>query len=324
MGKFGNGPKGGSDGYQNHKCNAYFEEDAKLKLDKEDWERFRWYAERFNNHLRSRKFEQELLSKSDDARRHMQEQTPITWQASSFYVDALEQLVANRHVLMWSYVFGFFRPIKRPEINKQLFEHRQNEFERHTEILSQWIDNGKEEEEDKARHISENRLQVINDTKLCQNSLSSLLDVAANAFEPDKPSGGLRSSGSFATGRPLKKSGGARTKPARGTPALPAISDDEIRRRDEEERRNRHEAQLERQAREQRDRDRQAERDRARREEEEQLQKVMKESMKQVEPDEDELLRRAIAESMHESVPMTDEEREFQEALRLSLLEGQK
>lgn len=329
MSKFGGGAKGGSDGYTTHKCNTFYEEDSKLKLDKEDWERFRWYAERFNNHLRSRKFESEKLHNSDSARHLMQEQTAITWQASSFYAQAMDQLVQNRQILMWSYVFGFFRPIKRPEINKQLFEHRQNEFERHTEILSKWFDNGIEEEADSATYIANNRLQIINDTKLCQNSMSALLDVAANAFEPDRP--GLRSSGSFAissqgssSGRSLKKSGGPRGRRA----APPSLTDEEIRQREENDRRARREAELEREAQLARERERKAardaERERARLEEEEQLKKAMEASLNTVEPDEEELLRRAIAESMKgtPAPAMTDEEREFQEALRLSLLES--
>jgi hypothetical protein len=39
-------------------------------------------------------------------------------------------------VLMNSYIFGFYRPIQCPEVNKNLFEHRQNELERHTEQVS--------------------------------------------------------------------------------------------------------------------------------------------------------------------------------------------
>jgi hypothetical protein len=44
MGKFGQGADGDSSGYSNHKCNNFVEEDSKVKTDKEDWERYRWYV----------------------------------------------------------------------------------------------------------------------------------------------------------------------------------------------------------------------------------------------------------------------------------------
>jgi len=66
MGKFGGGALGGSDGYSSHKCNNYFKEDSKVQEDKDDWERFRWFSERYNNHERSRKIENELYRTSVD------------------------------------------------------------------------------------------------------------------------------------------------------------------------------------------------------------------------------------------------------------------
>jgi hypothetical protein len=85
---------------------------------------------------------------------------------------------------MWSYCFGYYRPLRRPEINKQLFEHRQSELERHCELLSKWVE--------KFEHITprtfttNDRITVINLTKLSLSSLHALLDVAVNAFEPDQ------------------------------------------------------------------------------------------------------------------------------------------
>lgn len=196
MGKFGSGAKGSSDGYSSHKCNGYYKEDDTLSFDREDWERFRWYSERFNNHQRSLNIEADILKGADQTRSQMLEEAAITWAATAFFIDALRQLILNRMSLMYSYVFGFFRPLRRREINKQLFEHRQNELERHTELLSKWFDN-KLEPEDAAREFVNRRLEIINDTKLCAASNKALLDVAANALEPERPTanrGALRRS----------------------------------------------------------------------------------------------------------------------------------
>jgi len=66
---------------------------------------------------------------------------------------------------MYSYVFGFYRPHRRPDINKSLFEHRQNELERHTEMLAHYFDH-KLEPDDAAREFSAKRLEMINLTKV--------------------------------------------------------------------------------------------------------------------------------------------------------------
>lgn len=67
---------------------------------------------------------------------------------------------------MYSYVFGFYRPLKRPDINKNLFEHRQNELERHTEMLARIFDHDMDVEEE-AQYFVERRLEIINLTKVC-------------------------------------------------------------------------------------------------------------------------------------------------------------
>jgi hypothetical protein len=350
MGKFGSGPKGSSDGYSSHKCNNYFKEDDKLSLDREDWERFRWYSERYNNHHRSQAIERKILESAKEARAMMQEQTSITWSATAFFEDALMQLITNRSSLMNSYVFGFFRPIRRPEINKQLFEHRQNELERHTEQLAKWFDH-KMEPEEAAKAFVESRLRIVNDTKLCAASNKALLDVAANALEPERrPSGGLRNSRDTVWGRSevivlrfgekltfffvvfLSKQGKTHgKKPKPGAPKEPPnfwntnpneVRPELTREQLDEAAERRAEALREEQRREVARR----EAEEARRKEQEELDRVLKESMKNAENDEDELLRRALEMSKAETKaasarPKTQEELDMEEAIRLSLMD---
>jgi len=61
--------------------------------------------------------------------------------------------------------------LHHPEIQKDLFEHRQNEFEIHTELLSKEL----EQPEDSMYH---NKAQIITIARLLDNSRSALLDVA--------------------------------------------------------------------------------------------------------------------------------------------------
>jgi hypothetical protein len=329
MGKFGSGERGSADGYSSHKCNNYFKEDDKLSLDREDWERFRWYSERYNNHQRSSNIEDNILKEADATRSMMQDETTITWAATSFYIDALKQLIANRASMMNSYVFGFFRPLRRPEINKQLFEHRQNELERHTEQLAKWFDN-KLEPEDNARELVANRLRIINDTKLCTASNKALLDVAANALEPEKrPSygGGLRTSREGSKVGRKTKHGPLLQQPAQGrgpnfwdqTPAAPERTREELDAAAE--------ARAEALRAEQQREVARREHEEARRREKEELDRVLNESMKNVQTDEDELLQRALALSKAESKaaasrPRAQEDLDMEEAIRLSLMDN--
>eukprot|EP01130_Rhizamoeba_saxonica_P010186 TRINITY_DN4173_c0_g1_i4.p1 TRINITY_DN4173_c0_g1~~TRINITY_DN4173_c0_g1_i4.p1 ORF type:complete len:566 (+),score=125.92 TRINITY_DN4173_c0_g1_i4:65-1762(+) len=173
MGKFGMGPLGDTSGYQNHNCNGYYVEDQEVKENREDFERFRHYAERHNNHSRSQRIERKLLDTSSEWRLNMQVIAGISWKSSSFYEEAIEQLLSNRNIIMNSYVLGYFRPINETHaINKNLFEHRQNELERHTEFLSGLLENKTIE------FICENQIAIINATKLAFNSCSAFLEVA--------------------------------------------------------------------------------------------------------------------------------------------------
>lgn len=181
MGKFGDGPLGSSSGYSTHQCNVFKEEDSKIKLDKDDWERFRWYAERYNTHVRSLKLEEKLKGTIDDICSQLQEKHALSSLASKFYVDAVSELIISRNIMSSSYIFGYYRAAQCPEIHKELFEHRQNELERHTEMLSNCIG-----ENPDAIRLVETRTQVINATRLVASSSRALLDVALNAIVEKK------------------------------------------------------------------------------------------------------------------------------------------
>ncbi len=111
MNKFGSGPKGGPDGYNTHRCNRPYEDDNAVMLKKEELQRFYWHGDRYNNHARSLALEQKLLANASDVVSALCREKGLSQQACKYYVNALKQLVANRHLLMQSYVFGYFRPL---------------------------------------------------------------------------------------------------------------------------------------------------------------------------------------------------------------------
>jgi len=178
MGKFGKGPLGDTSGYGNHKCNDYKQEDSAL-ADQDDWERFRWYSERYNTHMRSLQMEKKLNDSKASVMEQLQKVHNLSIATSQFYDTALHQLFISRSCVRNSYIFGYFRPTEFKEIHKELFEHRQNELERHVEILSSLV-------EAKVLEIFKNKIQVITTAKMVENSAKALLDVARNATVENK------------------------------------------------------------------------------------------------------------------------------------------
>jgi len=97
---------------------------------------------------------------------------------SHYYSEAISELILSRVIMRGSYIFGYFRPVECPEIHKELFEHRQNELERYTENLSQLLGEG----EPDLQKLYDNRLELLNVTKMVTSSWKALLDVAVNAI----------------------------------------------------------------------------------------------------------------------------------------------
>eukprot|EP01124_Arcella_intermedia_P024768 TRINITY_DN4251_c0_g2_i1.p1 TRINITY_DN4251_c0_g2~~TRINITY_DN4251_c0_g2_i1.p1 ORF type:complete len:734 (-),score=150.77 TRINITY_DN4251_c0_g2_i1:19-2220(-) len=177
MGKFGAGPLGDSSGYSTHKCNKFSVEDNQLKsTNAKDWERFRWYSERYHNHEKSSVFETKFSSTILEFREELIKHG-MSWSESSFYVDALSTLLSARHVLKGSYIFGFYRPTDCPHIHKELFEHLQRGLENHTEQLAQYLDG-----EDRIFKAITMKADILKATKLVEISYKGLLDVAINAI----------------------------------------------------------------------------------------------------------------------------------------------
>jgi len=146
-------------------------------LCKEELKRFQWYSERYNNHQKSKNQEKVLLLNSDTIVNDLIDYQKMSWMQAQFYVNALKQVLENRHLLKYSYVLGYFRPFQLPFINKNIFENLQQDLERHTEMLSNLCDN-------KAYFLHGNMQNVINQTKVAEKLKESLLNAASDWTHP--------------------------------------------------------------------------------------------------------------------------------------------
>lgn len=105
-------------GYSTHKCNGYYKEDSEVLDQVEQLKRFEWYSERYNNHAKSQKLEKNLLNASGETITTLIDEFGLSWIGCQFYLNAVQQLLKNRQTLKYSYVFGYFRPMMMPFVNK--------------------------------------------------------------------------------------------------------------------------------------------------------------------------------------------------------------
>jgi len=84
------------------------------------------------------------LENSESVVKKLVEQSGLSWISAQFYRKAIEQLLQCRTTLQLSYIFGYFRPLKKAtqRINKLIFENLQLDLERHTEKLSDLLERG--------------------------------------------------------------------------------------------------------------------------------------------------------------------------------------
>jgi len=110
LGKFGSGPLGDSSGYSTHKCNIFGGEDKTINKE-DDWERFRFYSERFNSHSRSYDLEKSLQIKKDEVIESLKKKYILSDTIFNYYREAVVQLLIARSCIRNSYIFGFYRPL---------------------------------------------------------------------------------------------------------------------------------------------------------------------------------------------------------------------
>jgi len=122
-------------------CNKYDvskakDEDTAATAIKTELEEYMFYYHRYESHHNAYKI-------ADDQRRQAQlrggeimDKFKVRAQDTTFLLEATEQLLSNRKVLKWSYVYGFYINKKNTkELN--LFQYLQEDLEKHTDKLSQ-------------------------------------------------------------------------------------------------------------------------------------------------------------------------------------------
>eukprot|EP01121_Diplochlamys_sp_Union-15-3_P018346 TRINITY_DN6656_c0_g2_i1.p1 TRINITY_DN6656_c0_g2~~TRINITY_DN6656_c0_g2_i1.p1 ORF type:complete len:503 (+),score=81.00 TRINITY_DN6656_c0_g2_i1:99-1607(+) len=125
-------------------CNKYDvskakEEDVKANDIKTELETYMFYYHRYESHRNAMKIADEQRRVADKRANQIVDKFGVRAQDTKFLMEATEQLLKNRRVLQWSYVFGFYLD-KKKTAEKSLFEYLQEDLEKHTNTLSTWYE----------------------------------------------------------------------------------------------------------------------------------------------------------------------------------------
>ena len=120
---------------ESHGCNKYKESNSKDQEQEQSraWlKKYLFYYERYINHQRSLKLENQLDDKIEALMSH-----GMGWTEAQFLRKAVDTLSECRRTLMYTYVLAFYL---KKNTQLELFEDNQSDLENATEILSQYLE----------------------------------------------------------------------------------------------------------------------------------------------------------------------------------------
>lgn len=172
-------------GYYN--CNKYDESNAKtddLKAAdvKTELEHYMFYYHRFESHKSALKIADEQKRNADNRQTVFMEKFDVRAADTKFLMEATCQLIANRRVLQWSYVYGFYLSLDKGRVaEKNLYEYLQEDLEKHTNFLSELYERPTEKIIDyqSFMHWKE---EVTNYTRVCEKFLHHFIEGVASGL----------------------------------------------------------------------------------------------------------------------------------------------
>jgi len=166
-------------GYYN--CNKYDqsnakEEDTKSADAKTELEHYMFYYHRYESHRNAMKIADEQRKNADKKGTALMEKFDVRAADTKFLMESTEQLINNRRVLQWSYVYGFYLGSDASKAaEKNLYEYLQEDLEKHTNYLSELYERSMDK-------LSEYQLfiqwkeEVTNYTRVCGKFLQNFVE----------------------------------------------------------------------------------------------------------------------------------------------------
>ncbi|XP_030830538.1 ankyrin repeat and IBR domain-containing protein 1 [Strongylocentrotus purpuratus] len=175
------------------KAEGLMSEAEKRNKGMQELNRFLHYYTRFRNHENSYHLEEPLLRKAPGKMRKLacHSDAKASKEETQFIVDAIHELLAARHILKFSYPYGFY--LEDRGGSKQIFEFMQNELEEASENLSQMV---------ARNYLRTPRTKIIQAAHLTKRKRYEFLSAVSKGFLPpdvssDSPQRRRRTSSSW-------------------------------------------------------------------------------------------------------------------------------
>jgi len=162
-----------------YQCNKYDASDAKKDDDKaqgvkSELETYMFYYHRYESHKNAGKIADQQRSECQKREMQILDTFDVRSQDTKFLMEATEQLIANRRVLQYSYVMGYYLD-KSKLSEKNLFEDLQEQLEKFTDTLSGLYEESIESIENYHNFMAWKE-NVTNYTRVTQRFLQNYLD----------------------------------------------------------------------------------------------------------------------------------------------------
>jgi len=166
-------------GYYN--CNKYDksnakDEDSRAENVKTELEHYMFYFHRYESHKNAMKIADEQRKGADKKGTALMEKFDVRAADTKFLLEATEQLINNRRVLQWSYVYGYYLDQDKSRVNeKNLYVYLQEDLEKHTNYLSELYERPTEKIADYQAFVKWKE-EVTNYTRVCQRFLQNFVE----------------------------------------------------------------------------------------------------------------------------------------------------
>lgn len=170
-------------GYYN--CNKYDKSKAKeedlttIKDAKTELETYMFYYHRYESHRNAMKIADEQRKEANKKEQDLLAKFEVRSQDTKFLLEATEQLLRNRRVLQYSYVYGYYLDKKSQERN--LYEYLQEDLEKHTNYLSTLYETPVDKITDYQEFIKWKE-QVTNYTRITKKFLDNFVEGVAGGL----------------------------------------------------------------------------------------------------------------------------------------------
>eukprot|EP01119_Soliformovum_irregulare_P003803 TRINITY_DN14864_c0_g1_i1.p1 TRINITY_DN14864_c0_g1~~TRINITY_DN14864_c0_g1_i1.p1 ORF type:complete len:514 (+),score=110.76 TRINITY_DN14864_c0_g1_i1:51-1592(+) len=162
-----------------YQCNKYNESDAKNEDDKAqdiktELETYMFYFHRYESHKSAGKIADKQRKTCAKKEEQILEKFDVRSQDTKFLMEATEQLIANRRILQYSYVMGYYLD-KKKVAEKNLFEYLQEDLEKHTDHLASLYETELEKIENYHQFMSWKE-SVYNYTRVTKKFLENFIE----------------------------------------------------------------------------------------------------------------------------------------------------